>query len=147
MHGVSINLLLGKDGIIARAKQAKEQTLIAQYKEQIEIIKADTILKYDNELTLEKLKNTFDDDSQKHWVNNTEIITDNGIEKIKLTTNDGYIFYITDTTTEYKGKGTIEETPSVENEDISADMVLFTPEDTSWQVDNVKDALDYLFNN
>ncbi len=147
MHGVSINILLGEDGIIAQAKNAKEQTLIAQYKEQIEIIKAETRLKYDDGLTIEKLKNAFDDGSQKHWVNNTEIITDNGIDKIKLTTNDGYIFYITDTTIEYKDKGTIEETPPVENEDIWADMVSFTPEDTSWQVDNVKDALDYLFNN
>ena len=47
---------MGEDGIIARAKDAKEQTLIAQYKEQIEIIKADTMLKYNNEITLEKLK-------------------------------------------------------------------------------------------
>ncbi len=140
-------MLLGESGIISRVKYAKEQTIIAQYKEQIEIIKVETRLKYDNEITLEKLKNAFDENNQKYWINKTEIIEDNEIEKIKLTTNDGYIFCITDTTTEYKGKGNIEETPPITDEDISADMVSFTPEDTSWQVDSVKDALDYLFNN
>lgn len=141
LAGVSINLLLGEDGIIERAKKSKEETLIAQYKEQIEIIKAETVLKNDNEITLEKLKDAFDDETQKDWINNTEIITDNGIDKIKLTTNDGYIFYITEKVTEYKGKGEIE------NKNITADMISFTPSDTNWQVDNVKDALDYLYNN
>ena len=141
LAGVSINLLLGEDGIIERAKKSKEETLIEQYKEQIEIIKAETVLKNDNEITLEKLKDAFDDETQKDWINNTEIITDNGIDKIKLTTNDGYIFYITEKVTEYKGKGKIE------NKNITADMISFTPSDTNWQVDNVKDALDYLYNN
>ena len=32
-------------------------------------------------------------------------------------------------------------------EEISAEMVSFTPEDSNWKVTNVKEALDYLYNN
>jgi len=146
LAGISINLLLGENGIIQRTKYAKEQTLINQYKEQIELIKSETRLQYENEITLENLKEAFDSNNQKHWVNNTEFITDNEIQKIKLTTNDGYMFYITVNTTEYKGKdgNVIEPEPPTK---ITADMISFSPTDTEWQVDNVKEALDYLFNN
>lgn len=139
---VSINTLFGENGIIKRTKQAKEQTLIGQYKEKIELIKMEANLKYNNgNITLEKIKNELDDEKQKYWVNHTEIITDNKIEKIKLTTNDGYIFYITEDLTEYKGTGEItKKIPTAEE-------ISYTPKDTNWQVDNVKKALDYLFNN
>ena len=30
---------------------------------------------------------------------------------------------------------------------VSAEMVSFTPEDSNWNVKNVKEALDYLYNN
>ena len=93
LAGVSINVLDGDNGIINRTKQAKEQTLIAQYKEDIELVKTETRLKYNDGLTLERLKNAFDDDSKKEWVNKTEIVQDNNTDKIKLTTNDGYILY------------------------------------------------------
>lgn len=113
--GISINLLMGENGIIERAKQEKEQTLIAQYKEQIDIVKGETRLKYYGKETLENLKDEFDDDNKEYWVNNTEIITDDGTDKIKLTTNDGYIFYITEDIIEYKGKNgkVLEETTKI----------------------------------
>ena len=60
LAGISIKLLLGEGGIIERAKNAKEETLIAHYKEQIEIIKVETALENDSNVTLEKLKNAFD---------------------------------------------------------------------------------------
>lgn len=138
-------MMFGQNGIVAKAQNAKEQTLIEQYKEQVEFIRTETRMKYDSEPTLEQLKDAFDNDNQKSWVNKVEIIIDNGIYKIKLTTNDGYIFYITDKITEYKGKETMKETPATD--EITADMVLFMPKDINWEVDNVKDALDYLFNN
>lgn len=142
-------MLLGENGIIEKAKQAKEQTLITQYKEQIEFIKTETRLKYNNEeITLEKFKNEFDRENQKYWVNSTEVIKDNEIDKIKLITNDGYIFYITEDTTEYKGKGQIDEKPPIIEPTIPiAEEISYTPQDTTWQVDNVKDAIDFLKNN
>ncbi len=134
---MAIATVTGENGILSKAETAKEKHIIEQYKEQIKIIKAETRLKYNEIITLDRLKNELDDEKQKSWVNNTQIITDNGIEKIKLITNDQYIFYITDETIEYK-----------ENENIiTAQMVSFTPEDNSWNVENVKEALDYLFNN
>ena len=62
------------------------------------------------------------------------------IQKIKLTTRDGYVFYITENTTEYRGKGQVAEI-------ITAEEISYTPKDNTWKVDNVKQALDYLFNN
>lgn len=41
---------------------------------------------------------------------NTEIIIDKEIEKLELITKEGYIFYITETETENKGKGRIVDT-------------------------------------
>lgn len=33
------------------------------------------------------------------------------------------------------------------SEKLSAEMISFTPQDTNWNVENVKEALDYLYNN
>lgn len=141
LASITINIVSGKNGIIERAKQAKEQTIISQYKEKIEMIKIDVRLKYKSiEITLANLKNEFESDSQKYWVNIVEQVVDSGIEKIKLTTRDGYVFYITENTTEYRGKGQVAEI-------ITAEEISYTPKDNTWKVDNVKQALDYLFNN
>lgn len=141
LASITINVLIGKNGIIERGKRAKELTVISQYKEQIEMIKIETKFKYKSmEITLENLKNEFESDSQKYWVNIVEQVVDSGIEKIKLTTRDGYVFYITENTTEYRGKGQVAEI-------ITAEEISYTPQDNTWKVDNVKQALDYLFNN
>ena len=141
LASITINIVIGKNGIIERGKQAKEQTIISQYKEKIEMIKIDVRLKYKSiEITLENLKNEFESDGQKYWVNIVEQVVDSGIEKIKLTTRDGYVFYITENTTEYRGKGQVAEI-------ITAEEISYTPQDNTWKVDNVKQALDYLFNN
>lgn len=141
LASITINVLIGKNGIIERGKRAKELTVISQYKEQIEMIKIEAKFKYKSmEITLENLKNEFESDSQKYWVNIVEQVVDSGIEKIKLTTRDGYVFYITENTTEYRGKGQVAEI-------ITAEEISYTPQDNTWKVDNVKQALDYLFNN
>jgi len=145
LAGTSIAMLSGENGIITKAQSAKEQTLIAQYKEQIDVIKADIRIEYNNEITLEILKNAFDNEEQKDWVKKTELIVDKEVEKIKLTTNDGYIFYVTENVTEYKEKDKGET--STEGDRITAEMVYFRPEDTKWNVENVQQALDYLYNN
>lgn len=141
LASITINVLIGKNGIIERGKRAKELTVISQYKEKIEMIKIEAKFKYKSmEITLENLKNEFESDSQKYWVNIVEQVVDSGIEKIKLTTRDGYVFYITENTTEYRGKGQVAEI-------ITAEEISYTPQDNTWKVDNVKQALDYLFNN
>lgn len=113
--------------------------MIAQYKEKIEMIKMETSVEYQGNETLENLNNAFNADNQKYWVNKAEIEN----EIIKLTTNDGYLFWITKSSTEYKG------TVDVENNSISAESVGYTPDNSlNWTgVTNVKQALDYLYNN
>jgi len=139
LAGVVITLSIGENGLFNKAETAKEETLIAQYKEKIELIKAETGVKNEGNITLDNLNVAFNETSQKNWVNKTEI--ENGI--IKLITNDGYLFYITGNTTEYKGTGDV-----VIPETITAEMVEFTPSDSSWTgITNVKEALDYLYNN
>ncbi len=140
LAGVAINVTLGENGIINRSQYAKEQNIIEQYREKIELVKFETILKYNNNIVLENLKNEFESDTQKLWINAVTVIVDNGIEKIKLTTKDGYIFYVTGNTTEYKEKGKVIEK-------ITAKELSYTPENANWKVDNVKEALDYLLNN
>ena len=125
LAGVTIAMLTGENGLIKRAETAKEETLIAQYKERINLIKGETGIKNENR--------------QKYWVNKTEI--KNGI--IELTTNDEYLFFVTEGITQYKGAGNVI-TPEI----ITAEMVEFIPEDSTWTgITNVKEALDYLYNN
>ena len=42
LASISVYALIGQNGIIERVKQAKEQTIIYQYKEKIEIITTET---------------------------------------------------------------------------------------------------------
>ena len=122
-----------------RAEKAKEETLIAQYKERIDLIKGETGIKNKGNITLDNLNEAFNENNQKYWVNKTEI--KNGI--IELTTNDGYLFFVTEGMTQYKGSGDVI-TPEI----ITAEMVEFTPQDSTWTgITNVKEALDYLYNN
>ena len=145
LAGITINSLTGS-GLFKKAELAKEETLIAQYKEKIELIKTETRLSYNGEITLERLNTAFNDSKQRDWVN--ESIEDKNINKIKLTTNDGFIFYITDGTIEYKGTGDVT-IPEI----ITAEMVEFIPSDSAWKskdgtdITNVKQALDYLYDN
>ncbi len=139
---ISINVIYRAKEIIEKAELAKEQSLIAQYTENIKLIKYETRLNNNGELTLNNLKQAFDDVKHRNWINSTEIITDNEVEKIKLITNDGYIFYVTADEMEYIGKNDLEVIK------ITAEMVGFTPSDDSWTgIENVEQALDYLYNN
>ena len=65
--------------------------------------------------TLNDYKTAFD---KEKWVNITDIIMDNNTEKLKLVTKDGYIFYVTENKTEYKGKGEVVDTWALEKEDV-----------------------------
>ena len=137
LAGISINLLLGENGIIERTKSDKQETLIAQYKEKIELVKAETGVKNEGNITLNNLNIAFNETSQKDWVNKTEV--KDGI--IRLTTNDGYLFFVTESITEYKGYGDV-----IIPEVITADMVEYTPDSSlNWSgITNVKQALEYL---
>ena len=115
--GVAISSL-SSSGLINRAIQAREEMKISEYTEKIELIKSEVRLSKSNPAeipTLNELKDSFDNEN---WVDSTEIIIDNDIEKLKLITKEGYIFYITVNKTEYKGKGIVVDTSALVKDDV-----------------------------
>lgn len=138
LAGVTIVTLTGENGLLGKASTAKEQTTIAEYKERIDLVKAQTRVANNGNLTLEQLKTALDDNSQKDWVGSTETVTENETSQIKLTTKDGYVFYITEDSTV---KGTSEGAPT------TASQITYTPDPTlGWTgVSTVEQALDYLY--
>lgn len=121
LAGIAISTLIGKNGLIAKAIEAKDETKINAYKEEIELTRAEVRLQkknYENP-ELEDMKKALD---EKEWKKQkTEIIQDQedkGIEKLKLITKEEYIFYVTKTGVEYKGKGKIVDTTALNKEDV-----------------------------
>lgn len=117
---VTIKTLFGNNGLITKAIEAKEKAEISNYYEKIELIRADlkTRNKDYESPTISQMKEELESDENKKWAKSTEIIMDNEKEKLKLITKEGYIFYITETGTEYKGKGKVVDTSDLEKEDV-----------------------------
>ena len=117
LAGISIAMLTGENGILTKAMQAVEQTKISEYKEQIELTRTELQMQNENYTppTLEQMKEALE---KKNWVENIEYIIDEDVEKLKLTTEEGYIFYITGTEVEYKGKGEEKDTSALEKEGV-----------------------------
>ena len=92
LAGVSINLVLGENGIITKAKQAKEMMEIASLKEKLELNKTELLLSSDYTFNLQNYINSLIE---------KEIITSNDIENTeydnsKLITINGYVFLLTE---------------------------------------------------
>lgn len=107
LAAVTIAMLTGENGLIAKAIKAKEENQINAYKEEIELTRTEIRLQKENyeAPTLSEMKKALD---KKDWKKQeTEIIQDkedNNKEKLKLVSKEGYIFYVTGTETQYKGK-------------------------------------------
>lgn len=97
LAGIAINLVVGQDGIIQKAKLSKQQHLIGQYKENIELAKAELRVNNDTEYSLENLCSLLA--SKTDWVADAHVDGD----KIYLITTDGYEFNITLEATEFIG--------------------------------------------
>lgn len=146
LAGITLKLTIGENGIFANAKKSKDEMLISNYKEKIELIKSDLYMRNNGEqISLTQIKEEIEKEENNIWINNTEIIIDDKIEKIKLITKEGYIFYITISTIEYRGNNKSEN--SSINEKIKAENVYIKPNDTNWNITDVQKALDYLYNN
>lgn len=137
LAGVTISTIIGDDGILKKSESTKEQEMITMYKQRIDTIRLESKLKYStNNFSLAKLKNEL---NEKGWLNCIRIM-DNGISKLQLITNDGYMFYATEDYTEYIGKN---QEKKDEIQIPTAEEIAFTPQDSSWSVSTVKEALDY----
>lgn len=128
LAGVAINLTLGENGILTKAKQAKQKSEEAEAREKLEIVLLNAnIEKKDN-------KNYNSNDFLTSFIEK-ENMTVNGNE----VTVNGYIYLI--------DREKLEIINSKENNIVLAEEVFFTPENSNWNVKNVKEALDYLYNN
>ena len=121
LASISIAMLTGENGLITKTIKAKEETQINYYKEQIELTRNELKLQDENYAspTIYKMEEAL---KKKEWVNKAETAIikdeeDGGIEKLKLITKEGYIFYITEKETEYKGKGEIVDTSDLKKEE------------------------------
>ena len=100
LAGVTINLVMGEDGILGKAKQATEKTEIASIKEQIQTdILGEQMLK-SGEITESEINNIL----EKYGS-----ISGEGAEK-QITTKKGYIIKVADI---WKGTTNTEEEPIV----------------------------------
>lgn len=114
LTGISINLLIGKDGIITKAKDSKNQMKIAQYIDDIELIRG--------EVTIDKEgKTTIDDLIEK--IKDKNIIRGGKIEKIdeekaEVITKEGYVIIITLKETIYDRFIKLEIVPELQEGDI-----------------------------
>lgn len=96
LAAISIAMLTGENGLLTKAKKAKEETEVAKYYEKIEIIRTELRLKNPNyePPSLIQMQEEFDN-NQKDWVATTDIKPIEEIETLELITKEGYIFYIT----------------------------------------------------
>lgn len=118
LAAISIASLTGENGLLKKAIKAKEETEIKGYHEKIELVRTEVRLQKENyePPTIAELQKEFDE-KQTEWVASTEIKQLEGIEKLELKTKEGYIFYITETDTEYRGKGEVVDTSALKRED------------------------------
>ena len=141
LSGVTISNLLGDDGILEKSNRQKEKSMVTIYKNRIETVIDESKLKYSTDnLSLAELNVEF---NNKEWASSMRI-TESGTDKLQVKTNDGYFFYVTEKSIEYKG------TNQEDKEEIkipTSDEISYTPKDTNWHVTTVKEAIDYLMNN
>ena len=152
LAAVTIATLTGENGLLGKAQQAKEQTTIGEYKEKIDLVRAEVAAESKTEpVTLEKLKTALSDSKQSSWVNKVED-AENNVAGIKLTTNDGYVFLVTTTETTYIGQGDVEIPETISSSDVTISPAFSwkytnttTNQEVTVNINNVKDALDFLY--
>ena len=92
LAGISIAMVTGENGILTKAREAKEQTEIAAYEEELKLI--------GNGLKAEQVDDNEYLDRYKEEIEKDEMFKNAEVEKVdetklKVTTEEGYIFEIT----------------------------------------------------
>lgn len=143
LAGISLGLLTGNEGIIKKTKDAKENYLYAKDKEALDLMVMRVTSEKMGKATIKEIYEAFRDDMNQE--NKKDRIVDSiDYPNEPLTGNENHIIlttvngnrFIYDVTTEKISKYI---------EKIWAEMVQFTPEDPNWNVENVQQALDYLY--
>lgn len=103
LSAVTINLIIGENGIIVKAKQAKEREKIAQITEKLELSKASTILNEEGNISFQN----YIEQIQKDKIVNKDDIQETGIDNsIKIIVENKYVYLIE----EIGGNGNIKIT-------------------------------------
>jgi len=121
LAGISIQTLMGENGIINKASIAKEESKKAEYKEELELIV--------QELQIEqKTKNITDKDYMDEYeekIRNNERFKDKDAqitrkdkETILVTTKEGYVYKVTKTKVDFIGKQGGTTPPDLKQSDI-----------------------------
>ena len=108
LAGISIATLTGNNGLLSKATSAKEETKKAEYKESLELIGAGLQIdkrreNWSTEVFMEKYKEAIEKDKK------FEVEEENN--KIKVTTKEGYVFYVEEEKVEFGGKEELTTKP------------------------------------
>lgn len=129
LAGVSTKLIIGNNGILVKSKQAKEDYEISEYEEAIGFSKVEAKINKKDLKEVLKANDMFKESDIKDGDNEGESQL-----KIVITTKEGYVFIVTESTTEYIGKKQdVINVPDLQQEDIK---FIFTPND--WTNKSVK---------
>ena len=126
LAGISIQTLMGENGIINKASIAKEESKKKEYKEELEIIGIDLEEKeginLSSEEFMEKYKEKIVADAMFEGAKINGSIDEDGTIVIIVKTKEGYVYKVTRNKVEYIDK--IEETtpPTIKDSDIENRM-------------------------
>ena len=161
LAGVTLSMIMGDSGIFGKANNAKELTKQSQALEDIRLIVLEAKAENNGHATLANIMDKLDKSSNTYAVtlsSKTAKLLTSDVDSKYITTVDDSTEKIYVTNVEYKCEIEITNklvatlTNVVNNisipeetiANINAEEVEYTPKDISWNVTNVKDALDDL---
>ena len=105
LAGITLSQLTGENGLFAKAKEARKEAEIAEYKEALEMIGYDlSVEKITKGLSSEEYIQRYKEEIEKdNKLKGKVQITDNEDGSINVTTKEGYIFKVTEKGVEYIG--------------------------------------------
>ena len=130
---VVVFFVFGKGSLIENAKNAVEKMKISNYQETIEIIRAELeIERYKDGLSSKEFMDRFEEKLKENDTFKNSVITREEELIIKIKTEEGYIFEVTEQDTKYLGQR--EEVPDL----IEGKNVIFTYSPSEWTKNEVK---------
>lgn len=109
LAGITINILFGENGILNRAKNAKDENVIGEEKEKIALAWNGAYLEKHTSANVVNTKITADDMNKQFVANKTSATAEPCNTRIKITFADtGHVYYVYTEATDGKPAGTIE---------------------------------------
>lgn len=101
LAGITINIILGENGIISHSQRGKTEYTISQYLEEVEIARGEVAIKHLGEITLDHLITQ---------IYENKVVPEGNITKLneqmaRMVTKEEYVFIITADSVQYLGMG------------------------------------------